>query len=187
MRVRSFSKVGDQYPLPNLVDIQTKSFEDFLQLDVAPRKRKNQGLETILRESFPIESHDGSIRLEYICYELGKPRYSADECRKLRLSYGMPFRIWARLHKSQGEAIEEEVYLGEVPIMMGGGESPEAVGKAFDVPSTVVPSNDTNVNSAPNLSTKSASMLALVNAIGHVHFLSKIAISNLLFSLIKSG
>ena len=122
MRVRSFSKAAEQYPLPNLVSIQTDSYEQFLQSEVAPRKRANKGLEGVLRESFPMESHDGAMKLEYLFYELGKPRYSADECRKLRLTYGMPFRIWVRFHKSGGEVIEEEVYLGEIPVMMGGGE-----------------------------------------------------------------
>ncbi len=121
MRARSFSKTGDPYPLPNLVDIQTESYEEFLQAEVSPKKRKAKGLENILRDAFPVQSHDGSITLEYIHYELGKPRYSPDECRKLRLSYGRPFRIRARLHK-KNETIEEDVYLGELPIMMGGGE-----------------------------------------------------------------
>ncbi len=53
-------------------------------------------------------------------YELGKPRYSMDECRQLRLTYGRPFRIWLRLNKDQ--PVEEEVYLGDLPIMLGGGE-----------------------------------------------------------------
>jgi DNA-directed RNA polymerase beta subunit len=53
-------------------------------------------------------------------YELGKPRYTPDECRQLRLTYGRPFRVWLRLNKEQ--PIEEEVYLGDMPIMLGGGE-----------------------------------------------------------------
>jgi len=108
--------------MPNLVAIQTESYEQFLQSAIAVDKRADRGLEGVLRESFPIESHDSSMRLEYLYYDLGKPRYSADECRKLRLTYGMPFRIWVRLHKANGEVIKEEVYLGEVPVMMGGGE-----------------------------------------------------------------
>ena len=55
-------------------------------------------------------------------YELGKPRYDPDECRQLRLTYGRPFRVWLRLRKSDGTAVEEEVYLGDMPIMIGGGE-----------------------------------------------------------------
>jgi DNA-directed RNA polymerase subunit beta len=106
--------------VPNLVDIQTKSYWEFLQKDVAPRQRALRGMENILRETFPIESYDGSLRLQYLYYELGRPRYSADECRKLRLTYGYPFKIRCRLDKPQ--PVEEDVYLGEVPVMIGGGE-----------------------------------------------------------------
>ena len=74
----------------------------------------------MLREIFPIESYDKTLRLEYIKYELGKPRYEPDECRQLRLTYGRPFRVWLRLTKEQ--PVEEEVYLGDMPIMIGGGE-----------------------------------------------------------------
>ena len=74
----------------------------------------------MLREIFPVESYDKTLRLEYIRYELGKPRYEPDECRQLRLTYGRPFKVWLRLTKEQ--PIEEEVYLGDIPIMLGGGE-----------------------------------------------------------------
>ncbi len=109
------------YPVPCLTDIQRKSYEAFLQVDVPPEKRKNQGLEAVLREIFPIVSYDGSMRLEYVRYELGEPRYDPDECRQLRLTYGRPFRLWLRLVKGD-ESIEEDVYLGDLPIMVGGGE-----------------------------------------------------------------
>ncbi len=84
------------------------------------QKRKDQGIEGVLREIFPVESYDKTLRLEYIRYELGKPRYEPDECRQLRLTYGRPFKVWLRLTKEQ--PIEEEVYLGDIPIMLGGGE-----------------------------------------------------------------
>ena len=86
----------------------------------APQKRKDDGIEGVLREIFPIESYDKTLRLEYVRYELGKPRYEPDECRQLRLTYGRPFKVWLRLTKEQ--PIEEEVYLGDMPIMLGGGE-----------------------------------------------------------------
>ena len=87
-----------------------------------PRKTRVNGLEGVLKEIFPIESYDKKISLEYVKYELGKPRYDPDECRQLRLTYGRPFRVWLRLRKSDGTAVEEEVYLGDMPIMIGGGE-----------------------------------------------------------------
>src|SRR5256886_14433917 len=119
-QVRNFGRIGDAIEVPPLTDVQTRSYDRFLQLEVAPEKRTNTGLEGVLREIFPIESYDKSINLQYLRYELGKPRYEPDECRQLRLTYGRPFRIWLRLNKEQ--PIEEEVYLGDLPIMLGGGE-----------------------------------------------------------------
>jgi DNA-directed RNA polymerase subunit beta len=117
-----FGNIGDDFAVPTLTDVQTKSYEAFLQADMAPEKRKKEaGLEGVLRETFPIQSYDGTIKLEYLKFELGKPRYEPDECRQLRLTYGMPFRVWLRLHKGN-ESVEEEVYLGDMPIMIGGGE-----------------------------------------------------------------
>ncbi|MFM2096029.1 MAG: hypothetical protein RIS70_3153 [Planctomycetota bacterium] len=118
--VRRFGSGREQYPIPDLTQIQTKSYAAFLQSDVPTEKRKDQGLEGVLREIFPIESYDKTTRLDYVKYELGKPRYTPEECRQLRLTYGQPFRIWLRLNKEQ--PIEEEVYLGDIPIMLGGGE-----------------------------------------------------------------
>jgi DNA-directed RNA polymerase subunit beta len=119
-QVRHFGRRGDAIEVPNLTEVQIKSYDRFLQLDVPPEKRQPIGLEGVLREIFPIESYDKQIRLEYLRYELGKPRYDPDECRKLRLTYGRPFKVWLRLNKS--EPVEEEVYLGDMPIMLGGGE-----------------------------------------------------------------
>ncbi|NOX59638.1 MAG: DNA-directed RNA polymerase subunit beta [Planctomycetes bacterium] len=121
--VRSFSKVGDAIPIPNLIKIQTASYARFLQEYSAPTERKGEGLEALLREVFPIVSYDGDMRLEYITYELGKARYTPAECRQLRLTYGLPFRIRVRLHRKDKDEIQEDlVYLGELPIMIGGGE-----------------------------------------------------------------
>ncbi len=119
---RNFGHFGDAAPVPPLTDIQTRSYDRFLQLDVPHDKRTVSGLEGVLREIFPIDSYDKKIALEYVKYELGKPRYDPDECRQLRLTYGRPFRVWLRLRKADGTAVEEEVYLGDMPIMIGGGE-----------------------------------------------------------------
>ena len=119
--IRSFGSGREIFDLPDLTQIQTESYERFLQYNGgSTAKRKSEGLEAVLQEIFPIESYDKTIKLEYIRYELGKPRYSMDECRQLRLTYGRPFRIWLRLLKDQ--PVEEEVYLGDLPIMLGGGE-----------------------------------------------------------------
>ncbi|HVT89028.1 MAG TPA: DNA-directed RNA polymerase subunit beta [Tepidisphaeraceae bacterium] len=121
--VRDFSKRGDALPIPNLIDVQIAAYQRFLQKDADPAKRKNEGLEALLREVFPIESYDGNLRLEYISYELNEPRYTTDECRALRLTFGMPFRIRVSLkRKDRDEVLEDNIYLGEIPIMIGGGE-----------------------------------------------------------------
>ncbi len=121
--VRDFSKRGEAMPVPNLIRIQIESYQRFLQKDVDPAKRKNEGLEALLREVFPIESYDGNLRLEYISYGLTEARYTPDECRALRLTYGMPFRIQVRfVRKDKDEVVEDSIYLGEIPIMIGGGE-----------------------------------------------------------------
>jgi len=118
--VRTFGSLRPPHPIPDLTSIQTRSYEAFLQHEVPAAQRKDQGIEGVLREIFPVESYDKTLRLEYVKYELGKPRYEPDECRQLRLTYGRPFKVWLRLTKEQ--PIEEEVYLGDVPIMLGGGE-----------------------------------------------------------------
>jgi DNA-directed RNA polymerase subunit beta len=118
--VRVFGSGREHFATPNLTSIQTDSYASFLQEDLTSDKRKAQGLESVLREIFPIESYDKQVNVEYIKYELGKPRYTPDECRQLRMTYGKPFRVWLRLNKD--EPVEEEVYLGDIPIMLGGGE-----------------------------------------------------------------
>ena len=117
---RNFGVLSTDFPISDLTVIQTEAYHRFLQLERDARERKEEGLEAILREIFPIESYDQRYRLEYVKYELGKPRYTPLECRQLRLTYGRPFRVWLRLIKEQPS--EEEVYLGDMPIMLGGGE-----------------------------------------------------------------
>jgi DNA-directed RNA polymerase subunit beta len=118
--IRRFGS-GRQYQAPpDLTEIQTKSYQAFLQAEVPAEKRKRQGIEAVLQEIFPIESFDKKLTLSYVRYELGKPRYTPQECRQLRLTYGLPFRLWLRLDKEQ--PVEEEVFLGDIPIMLGGGE-----------------------------------------------------------------
>jgi len=122
-RTVDFSKVGDAIDPPDLTTIQTDSYVRFLQADTAPERRKAEGLEGLLREVFPIVSYDEKVRLEYVSYELGEPRYTPDECRQLRLSYGRPLRLRVRLiRKEAKDVVEESIYLGDLPTMIGGGE-----------------------------------------------------------------
>jgi len=122
--IRDFSKRGDAVPVPDLTKVQHDGYMRFLQLDKNPEERDPRvGLEALLREIFPIESYDGTMQLEYLHYGLEEPRYTPDECRELRLTYGRPFKIALRLQReTHPDLPEEEIYLGEFPIMMGGGE-----------------------------------------------------------------
>ncbi len=122
--VRDFSKRGDAIPVPELTRIQHEAYERFLQLGKSTDERDpHMGLESLLREVFPIVSYDETMSLNYLWYELEEPRYTPDECRELRLTYGRPFRVAVRLSREDHpDIVEEQIYLGEIPIMMGGGE-----------------------------------------------------------------
>jgi DNA-directed RNA polymerase subunit beta len=122
--VRIFGKIGDAVPIPNLTEVQIASYERFLQADVPPSKRKEDvGLEALFREVFPITSYDKTMELEYLGYELEKPRYTIEQCRELRLTYGYPLKIHCRLKRKDANVIAEQaIYLGEIPVMIGGGE-----------------------------------------------------------------
>ena len=122
--VRNYSKRGDGMSIPDLTELQGRAYERFLQANKGPHERDpSVGLEALLREVFPIESYDGTMRLEYLHYTLDEPRYTPDECRELRLTYGRPFRLTVRLQRENHPDLpEEDIFLGEFPIMMGGGE-----------------------------------------------------------------
>ncbi len=121
--VRNFGKINETVDIPDLVAIQRKSYGGFLQQEVSPTQRKGMGLEELFREIFPIESYDKSMMLEYLYYELEKPRYTPTECRQLRLTYAYPLKICCRLRDKEGQDVaEQSIYIGEVPIMIGGGE-----------------------------------------------------------------
>jgi DNA-directed RNA polymerase subunit beta len=123
LNVRNFGGIRETVEIPDLVAIQKKSYGEFLQGDVPPAKRANRGLEELFRETFPIESYDKGIILEYLYYELERPRYTVTECRQLRLTYGYPLKITCRLRSKDGQDVAEQaIYLGEVPVMIGGGE-----------------------------------------------------------------
>ncbi|MBW8015995.1 MAG: DNA-directed RNA polymerase subunit beta [Planctomycetes bacterium] len=121
--IRNFGKIGDGIEVPNLTEIQRASYRRFIQDDKTPEGRERKGFEALLREIFPIVSYDKNTELEFIAYELEKPRYTVQQCRELRLTYGHPLKIRCRLNRVNHDDIaEQSIYLGEMPIMIGGGE-----------------------------------------------------------------
>ncbi|MCI5051875.1 MAG: DNA-directed RNA polymerase subunit beta [Simkaniaceae bacterium] len=102
--------------LPNLIEIQLKSYQDFLQLDTLPHERKIAGLEEIFAEVFPIKSYDEKIILEYLNYSLGAPKYQPEECIRRGITFNVPLKVKFRLTDETGIK-EEEVYMGTLPVM----------------------------------------------------------------------
>jgi DNA-directed RNA polymerase subunit beta len=122
-KIRNFGKIADAIEVPDLIEVQLKSYSRFLQKDVQLNKRQDIGLEALFREIFPIQSYDKTMELEYLGYELEKPRYSLEQCRELRLTYGYPLKVHCRLKRQNADDIAEQaIYLGEAPVMIGGGE-----------------------------------------------------------------
>ncbi|MHC4551256.1 MAG: DNA-directed RNA polymerase subunit beta [Planctomycetota bacterium] len=121
--IRNFGKIDDAIEVPDLIEVQLKSYSRFLQEDGAPDSRQDVGLEALFQEIFPIVSYDKTMELEYLGYELEKPRYTLEQCRELRLTYGHPLKVRCQLKRQDADDIAEQaIYLGEVPVMIGGGE-----------------------------------------------------------------
>ena len=116
LKVKDFSKFQDNFELPSLLDIQTLSYEEFLQRNLSTDKRKDQGLEEVFREVFPLESYDAQIRLEYIGYNIGKEKYSRYECQRRGMTYAAPLKVKLRLI-TPVDIKEQEVYFGDFPLM----------------------------------------------------------------------
>jgi len=116
MKRQNYAKIKECYRLPNLVDIQLESYEKFLQLHVPKNKRLDNGLESLFREVFPIESATGDYKLEYISYSIGKPKYDVWECQKRDASFAGSLRVKLRLRTPKAIK-EQEVYMGDLPFM----------------------------------------------------------------------
>ena len=127
-RVRkSFAKIASPIETPNLVEIQRKSFELFLQANVAPEKREPNGLMGVFKSVFPISDFNNSCSLEFENYSIEKPKYDVDECRLRGMTYAAPIKITVRLvvwetddqtkSRTIRDVKEQEVYMGEIPLM----------------------------------------------------------------------
>ena len=125
----SFSKIETVVEMPYLLDLQIASFDQFLQVDVAPTKRNNQGLQAVFKSIFPITDVHNTMSLEYEDYSVGVPKYSIDECIERDMTYAAPLKATLRLdyfEKKGGEitvteAIRQQVFLGELPLMTDAG------------------------------------------------------------------
>ncbi len=116
----NFGKLVDVIEPPDLIRIQTKSFVEFLQLDVAPSKRTSVGLQAVFKEVFPIESYDGQFTLDFVKYEIVMPKLSAVDCLREGQSYSAQLYVTFRLSEGE-ESRDEDVYMGEMPLMTRSG------------------------------------------------------------------
>jgi len=116
----SYQEKEEILALPNLIEVQIKSYRQFLQADLLPHERKNVGLEEVYREIFPIKSYDEKTVLEYLSYNLGVPKYTPEECIRRGITYNVTLKVKFRLTDETGIK-EEEVYMGTVPVMTENG------------------------------------------------------------------
>ena len=124
---KDFGKRPPVLGVPNLLTIQTDSYREFLQEHVAPKQRGEKGLHAALKSVFPISSYSGNAALEYVDYRLGEPAFDERECRNRGMTYGAPLRTTVRLviydkdspasKKVVKYIKEQEVYMGEIPLM----------------------------------------------------------------------
>jgi DNA-directed RNA polymerase subunit beta len=112
----NFGKIKEIIAPPNLIELQTNSYRDFLQAEASPSKRKNLGLQAVFTEVFPIESYDGKCVLDFHSYEIGEPKVDWLECLREGLTYGAPLYVTFLL-KEEKATKEEKVFMGELPLM----------------------------------------------------------------------
>src|SRR6187549_1264706 len=123
---KTFAKIAKIIDIPNLIDIQKQSYEKFLQKDVPLDKREDVGLQGVFKSVFPIKDFSETSSLEFVSYNLEKPKYDVDECRQRGMTFAAPIKVTTQLMvydtREGGERIvrdikEQEVYFGEIPLM----------------------------------------------------------------------
>jgi len=125
---KSFGRIKKVVDIPDLIEIQTRSYEKFLQADVRPEDRGKFGLQGAFKSVFPIVDFGGKCSLEFVSYQIGEPRYDVRECTQKGMTYNAPLRVVIRLvvfdngrgggeQKTVRDIKEQEIYFGEIPLM----------------------------------------------------------------------
>ena len=126
---KDFSKYGTFFEIPNLLSIQLDSFQEFLQYDVPAEQRKNEGLQAIFKEVFPIEDTHKKFTLEFVSYAIGNAKHTPEESLRKGVTYSVPLKVNFRLTRREVakertkvlDVVEDEVYLCELPFMTAHG------------------------------------------------------------------
>ncbi|MBI4537190.1 MAG: DNA-directed RNA polymerase subunit beta [candidate division NC10 bacterium] len=123
----SFARIQEIIGIPNLIEIQQRSYEQFLQTRIPPQEREDSGLQGVFTSIFPISDYNDAASLEFVRYEFGDPKYTAVECLEKGMTYSVPLKVtlrlvvWDKQADSEARSIrdikEQEVYLGEMPLM----------------------------------------------------------------------
>ena len=128
---KSFGRIPEVAPMPNLIDVQRASYEAFLQMNVRPDNRTNTGLQEVFKGVFPIDDFAGRGRLEFVYYELEEPKYDVEECIQRGMTFAAPLKVILRLivwdvdedtgARSIRDIKEQPVYMGDMPLMTDNG------------------------------------------------------------------
>ena len=122
----NFASIKNPLPYPDFLEVQLKSFQDFLQLDTPPEKRKNEGLFKVFAENFPIADTRNNFVLEFLDYYIDPPRYTIEECLERGLTYSVPLKAKLKLYCTDPDhedfaTVIQDVYLGPIPYMTAKG------------------------------------------------------------------
>jgi len=128
---RNFGKIKKIVDIPNLIEIQKRSYDEFLQHNVPPSERRDVGLQGVFKSVFPIKDFNETASLEFVSYSLGEPKYSVDECHERGMTFAAPHKVTIQLviwevdpasgARSIKNVKEQEVYFGEIPLMTENG------------------------------------------------------------------
>src|ERR1700689_1085862 len=128
---RSFGRIPEVAEMPNLIEVQRRSYDDFLQMHVPLEKRERKGLQEVLSSAFPISDFSERAVLNFLSYELEQPKYDVEECQQRGMTYAAPLKVTLRLTvfdveettgvKSIRDIKEQDVYMGDMPLMTANG------------------------------------------------------------------
>jgi DNA-directed RNA polymerase subunit beta len=128
---KSFGRIPEVAPMPNLIEVQRSSYDTFLQMDILPEDREILGLEEVFRSVFPIRDFSERAQLEFVRYELEGPKYDVEECQQRGITYAAPLKVTLRLvvwdvdedtgSRSIRDIKEQDVYMGDMPLMTTNG------------------------------------------------------------------
>ena len=124
---KSFGKIQEIAKMPNLIEVQKASYDQFLQMDTPAAERTDTGLEAVFRSVFPIKDFNETATLEYVKYEFEEPKYDVEECQQRGMTFAAPLKVTLRLivfevdletgAKSVKDIKEQDVYMGDMPLM----------------------------------------------------------------------